>query len=178
MAIKVLWIHFKLCFSPADHIRLLPVLTAKHVRCGLTTTILKEMLDSPNFTSEHINCLLLEMTIDSSVSPHFDMDGMNTVSLLKKKVFSLEAHQKMVRCGMVVTAATVEFAVQCLGKTKTDLFKFLVDVCPTKSNLVKIGDLAVSLRKKYFLDVLKEVSEVGNNKKKIICAHLVLNTYF
>jgi len=120
------------------------------------------MLDSPIFTSEQISCLLLEVTIDSSVFPHFEVDGMNTVSLLKKKVFSLDAHQKMVRCGMVVTAATVEFAVQCLGKAWTDLFKFLVDECPSKGNLLKVTDLATSLRKKYFVDILKEVAEVGN----------------
>lgn len=62
---------------------------------------------------------------------------------------------------MTVDVSTVEFAVQCLTKGKMSLFKFFVDECSDRSNFVKACEQATTLRKKYFLDILKEVAEVG-----------------
>ena len=73
----------------------------------------------------------------------------------------MEAYKKLVRCDMTVTPSCVEYAVQWLTKGKLELFKLLVSECAEGSNLVKASDLATSLKKKYFLDILKEVAEVS-----------------
>ncbi len=126
-------------------------------------------MSSRSTTSDHVNCLLFEVSIQSEAR-HYDGSLLDPTSLLKKKVYSLEAFKKLVRCGMTVTPACVEYAVQTLAKAKTELFKYLVDQCPERSNLIKAVDLATSLKKKYFLDVLNEFTEASG---LVICTMYV-----
>lgn len=116
-------------------------------------------MSAPNTTCEHLECFLLEMKIRSSL-PHFDVSWLSPVDLFKKKIYIVEIYQELINCGLVVTVSNVEAAVSSLSKGKLELFKLLVRECPESDNLFKAMEMATSLRKKGFTDVLKEASEV------------------
>lgn len=117
-------------------------------------------MSDPNLTPEHLECFLLEMSIDSSIVPHFDASWLSPTVLLKNKIYNIDVYRKLIGCGMSVTASCVEAAVNSLSKRKLELFKLLVLECPEKENLFKACEVATSLRRNSFIDVLKEASEV------------------
>ena len=143
-----------------EHTSVLPVLTERHVRAGVVTAVLKELMAAPEVTSEHLVCFLLEMTIESSLVPHFDASWLRPEELFMKKVYNVQVYQKLMDSGMPVDASAVEKAVTALSKEKVKLFQLLVCHCLNKEHLFTAYEVATSLRRKRFIDILKKCFEV------------------
>ena len=119
-------------------------------------------MSAPNMTPDHLECFLLQMSIESSTVPHFDASWLSPTMLFKKKVFNVEVYRKLISGGMTVSSSSVESAVKSLTNGKLKLFKFLVSECTERDSLLKASELATSQRRKNFIDVLADSFEVCN----------------
>ena len=89
-------------FVRTDLTELIPPLIEVHVKRGFTTKILKEALDSPGSTVEHIEYVLFDMKVQSSVRPYFNASSISLGTLLRREMFSLRLYKKLAEYGMTV----------------------------------------------------------------------------
>lgn len=90
-------------FHPIDLTGLLLTLNDSHVETGFTTKLLEEAIRNCSSTLEHVEYLLFDMKVESSIKPHFKASGLSTASILRKRMFSLQLFQKLIECGLVIT---------------------------------------------------------------------------
>ena len=88
---------------PTDLTHLLPVLNDDHVKTGFTTRLLKEAISKHSSNTEHLEFILFDMGIKSSIKPFFDTTDLSAASVLRKEIFSLEIFKELIKCGMVIT---------------------------------------------------------------------------
>lgn len=88
----------------ADLTSLLPGLLDSHVKSGFATKLLKEVISDQSSTIEHIEYVLFDMRIESSMKPpHFSASSVSPGSLLRREMFSLRVYKELAECGMTVT---------------------------------------------------------------------------
>ena len=113
---------------------------------------------------EHIEYILFDMSIHSSIRPHFNAESLSPVPLLKKEAYGLRLYKKLVELGLPICGEDIAVAVNLLPVNKLNLFKYLVSQCAdanVEGVLDKACELAAEMKKNSFLEVLKESCKVG-----------------
>ena len=154
-----------LIYCTSDQTAILPPLTDDHIKCGLSSKILKEAFIDPDSNSEHLEFLLFDMEIASFVRPYYDASSLSPSTLLRKNIYIFRLYEKLVEYGMHISSEDVNLAVNVLPANKLKLLKLLVSKCLSDSvaeqdMLEKACESASRLNKRAFLDALKDFSKV------------------
>ena len=99
---------------------LLPVLTDSDVQNGFCTKLLKMMVSRSDVEEAHINCLVLDMHINSH-SPHFDGSQIELAALLKRRFVNRELLHRLFNLGMQVREHDLLEAVKNLSESITGM---------------------------------------------------------
>lgn len=124
-------------------------------------------MSDPATTSEHLEFLLFDQEITSSLQPPFDATQLSPSTLLRRGIFVQRVYERLVDYGMAVSNEDINLAVNVLPGNRLKLFKFLVSRCVAESgsgdqdSLQKASDSATRLSKRAFLDALKDYSKAS-----------------